>query len=438
MKILRKIDGLRKRYDCEKRLLLGLFYGTVVKSIDYQQARKRQMKNTNRGRFKMKRVDAQVSILMACIVAVSCFAVYLFGYTYTYRDMIRSLEDRVYSIYDFAEAELDLSTFVELNTKEDMTKESYRRTKSLFASIKNATGVQYLYTAKRNPAGELIYVIDGLPSSAPDFRYPGDLIEPEIVDKLNRALAGEVILPKNILHTSWGDIFITYLPMYGDNGQVVGVMGIEFAAGHQYQTYRTLRIAAPIIILGACALGTFFALLFFRRISNPHFQDIANTDYLTTLKNRNAYELDLKNICAQRAMDGIGLLVADLNGLKHVNDTLGHEVGDSYIKAFGEALRAAVGAGGVLYRIGGDEFLAMVRGGTAQQLEEYMQRIELEFRRGVQDCVPNGSCSIGSAICVGDDIAAFEMAYRLADAAMYENKKIYYALEAQPGQGEGL
>lgn len=385
------------------------------------------MKNTDSSKFRMKRVDAQVSILMACIVAVSCASVYLFSYMFTYQDMINSLEDRVYSIYDFLDDELDASTFTELNIKADMTKDTYLSTKELFSDIKSATGVQYLYTAKRNAAGDLIYVIDGLPDSAEDFRYPGDLIEPEIVDKLNRALGGEVILPKNILHTSWGDIFITYLPMYDKSGNVIGVIGIEFAAGHQYQTYYKLRIIAPIIILAACALGTMCALVFFRRISNPHFQDVANTDYLTGLKNRNAYELDLKNLCVQHSINGLGLLLADLNGLKHVNDTWGHGMGDSYIKAFADALRSAVGAEGILYRIGGDEFLVMIHSADAEQLKNYIDQIQWDFQCQVHENIPDGSCSIGSAICTADNLDAFENAYRQADADMYKNKKIYYA-----------
>lgn len=387
------------------------------------------MKNTDHRKFRMKRVDAQVSILMACIVAISCFSVYLFSYLFTYQDMIYSLEERVYSIYRFLDEELDSTAFEEINTMEDMEKESYRHAKELFSSIKSATGVQYLYTAKRNVAGELIYVIDGLPDNATDFRYPGDLIEPEIVDKLNRALEGEVILPKNILHTSWGDIFIAYLPMHDKEGNVKGVIGIEFAAGHQYQTYYRLRIIAPIIILAACGLGTFFALVFFRRISNPHYQDIANTDYLTGLKNRNAYELDLKNLSAQSSLEGVGLLLADLNGLKHVNDTWGHEAGDDYIKAFAEALSSVVGAAGVLYRIGGDEFLVMVRGATNQQLQAYMDGIQVDFQSRVQENIPGGSCSIGSSVCAAGSLAAFEQAYQQADAMMYRNKKLYYEQE---------
>lgn len=387
------------------------------------------MKSRDGSKFKVRRVDVQVSVLIACIVAVSCISVYLFSYRLTNQDMIYSLEDRVYSIYNFLNEEMDIAAFSEINTKDDMAKESYISAKRLFSSIKSATGVQYLYTAKRNGAGELIYVIDGLPDSAEDFRYPGDLIEQEIFEQLDRALMGESILPEDILHTPWGDIFITYLPMYDHSGNVIGAIGIEFAAGHQYSTYHRLRIAAPLIILGFCVLGTLCALVFFRRISNPHFKDIANTDYLTDLKNRNAYELDVKNLCAHSGMEGMGLLLADLNGLKRVNDTWGHEAGDRYIKDFADALRSVVGVEGVLYRIGGDEFLAMIHSATPQQLQGYMERIHWSFQCKAQENIPYGSCSIGSAICTGEDFLPYEKAYREADTEMYENKKVYYATE---------
>ena len=138
-----------------------------------------------------------------------------------------------------------------------------------------------LYTAKQNEAGEFIYVVDGLPSDAEDFRFAGDPIEPEIKGDMQRALDGEVVLPDNIKKTDWGKIFITYVPIH-DGERVVGVLGIEFEAEHQYNTYRNLRLATPLIVLFACLVSAGLALVFFRRVSNPTFQDMANTCLLYT------------------------------------------------------------------------------------------------------------------------------------------------------------
>ena len=94
-----------------------------------------------------------------------------------------------------------------------MQKESYQTLKEVLEEIRELGDLRYLYTAKRSDAGDLVYVVDGLPDSANDFRYPGDLIEPEIQDELTRALGGETVLPDKILDTDWGNIFIAYYPL---------------------------------------------------------------------------------------------------------------------------------------------------------------------------------------------------------------------------------
>ena len=99
-----------------------------------------------------------------------------------------------------------------------------------------------------NEDGEFVYLIDCLDQSEPDFRYPGDLIEHEIYPDMQRALDGQKVLPDRIKDTEWGKIFITYMPIY-DGEQVLGVVGIEFEAGHQYDTYRSLRLLLPLFIL---------------------------------------------------------------------------------------------------------------------------------------------------------------------------------------------
>lgn len=375
----------------------------------------------------LHRVDVQVSIFTAFVIVVSCLLIYIHGYVITYKDMINSLTERVYSIYYYLEKELDKSTFVDINSKEDMSKSSYTGMKELFYDIKRTTGVQYLYTAKRGSDGKLIYVIDGLSDSAGDFRYPGNVIEQEIVGELERALSGELVLPKNIKSTAWGNIFIAYLPIHDGIDNIVGAIGIEFVAENQYSTYQLLRVTTPIIIIATCLLCGLFALLFFRRISNPNFKDLSNSDYLTELKNRNAYELDIKNMCALETAQGMGLILADLNGLKFVNDTLGHESGDLYIKLIANALTEASLGRAVVYRVGGDEFAVLLNDATTERLDSFILCVQTIFGKSTKEKLPMASCSFGKAICEGNTKEDFNMAYKRADSDMYICKKTHYA-----------
>lgn len=380
----------------------------------------------NKVRERFDRVDVQVSLFMACVVTISALCVFAVGYTVTYNDMLNSLRERVYSLYSLLEEEMDKSTFSDINTKEDIQKDTYREMKELFYQLKKSTGVQYLYTAKRSADGELIYVIDGLSDDAVDFRYPGDAIEGEIVGELERALAGEEVLPNDIKHTAWGNIFIAYMPIHAQDGNVVGAIGIEFVAEHQYLAYQFLRRVIPIMILVVCIVCVLLAVLFFRRISNPSFQDLSTTDYLTGLKNRNAYEFETQNIIARRSTKGMGIIMIDLNGLKKVNDTHGHAAGDRYIKLLADAMRETCTDGELLYRVGGDEFVVLVKDTETKTFDSLITQLETRFHELTGDDFPEASFASGKVICAGEQEKDFKYACQLADVIMYENKSEHY------------
>ncbi len=80
---------------------------------------------------QIRRVDVQVSILMIIVTIFCSSCIYLVCYRMTHRDMINSLEERVFAIYDFLEDSLDKTMFEEINTREDMEKKSYREMKRL-------------------------------------------------------------------------------------------------------------------------------------------------------------------------------------------------------------------------------------------------------------------------------------------------------------------
>ncbi|MDY3618753.1 GGDEF domain-containing protein [Agathobaculum sp.] len=371
----------------------------------------------------IRRVDIQVSIFMALVVLASTLMTFTVGYGITYHDMIYSLRDRVSAIHSLLEDKLDKSTFVNINSQADMSDPSYIETHTLLEFIRNSTGVMYLYTAKQNEAGELVYVVDGL-SEDEDFRYPGDVIEPEIEDAMNRALAGQTVLPDGIQKTDWGKIFISYLPIHADDGSLAGVVGIEFAAEHQYDTYMLLRISAPLCILLFCAVSVIFAVVFFRRISNPFYQDMVNTDQLTQLKSRNAFEIDLKNYEARGVSADFGVLVADLDQLKLVNDTLGHAAGDAYIQQAAAAMRQTLDGRAVLYRTGGDEFVALFEHSSPAMLRRVSEKIRQAFAKARAGCEGPATLSLGGAVFNVSQDASLLDTYKRADESMYADKRL--------------
>lgn len=371
-----------------------------------------------------KRVDFQVSILTAVIVAVLTFTSFLLQYHITYKDTLKSLNDQVESIYSYIDPFLDADTFSNISVREDFHNPDYAKVHDIFRRVKEVTGVMYLYTAKENENGEFIYVIDGLNPDNPSFRYPGDPIEREIYPDMKRALGGEKVLPDKIKDTEWGKIFITYLPIY-DQNKVIGVIGIEFEAEHQYMTYRNLRLLLPWFILLFSVIACLISRALFRHISNPFYHDMANTDYLTQLKNRNAYQIDMDNIIAMKLEKEMGIIAIDLNSLKKVNDTWGHEKGDQYITCVSKAYQNLDTKKAVMYRIGGDEFVILVPQADKHKIEELMAALEQEFNKLIFS--PELNFSWGYAIYDEREDADLHSTYRKADKQMYSKKQIHYS-----------
>ena len=193
---------------------------------------------------RIYRVDVQVFLMTAIIVIISCGLTFGVSYSLTYNGMIRALWARANSIYEYADGKLDVETFRRLNSRADGTSYLYQEAKRTLESVKTATGVRYLYTAKEKEDGTFIYLVDGLPDTGKDFRYIGDAIEPECYPDMKKAMENQVVLPKDINHTSWGNVFIAYFPMH-DEDEVVGVLGIEFDASSQYRTFSNMKFAAP-------------------------------------------------------------------------------------------------------------------------------------------------------------------------------------------------
>lgn len=159
----------------------------------------------------------------------------------------------------------------------------------------------------------------------------------------------------------------------------------------------------------------------------------AGTDALTGLGNRYSYDNAINEISVlPRVPDDLYILMMDLNGLKGVNDNLGHEAGDEFIRGAGQCIVKAIGNLGKVYRVGGDEFMAIVyaRGEEMVAILDGIDRNALEWKGSF-----NNTLSISTGYSATRDVVALteetvrerlEKMKRIADRRMYEAKKAYY------------
>jgi diguanylate cyclase (GGDEF)-like protein/PAS domain S-box-containing protein len=165
-----------------------------------------------------------------------------------------------------------------------------------------------------------------------------------------------------------------------------------------------------------------------RKAAERRIEHLAHHDFLTDLPNRSLLRDRLNVALAQARRDGrlVGVLFIDLDRIKVINDTLGHEAGDQLLREAAVRLSAGVREGDTVARLGGDEFMIVLPGLTdtrgagaaARKILDGLARpIEL---RGQEVFI---SASIGVSL-FPTDAGDAEALIRTADAAMYSAKRL--------------
>jgi diguanylate cyclase (GGDEF)-like protein/PAS domain S-box-containing protein len=154
---------------------------------------------------------------------------------------------------------------------------------------------------------------------------------------------------------------------------------------------------------------------------------LANYDALTLLPNRNLFNLHLKDALfqAQRYRRLLALLFIDLDHFKPINDSLGHDAGDSLLKEVASRLRSNLRQSDNVARFGGDEFLVLIPqypeiSGVVLVTKKILREIERPFM------ICNKECRISASIGISlhpEDGSDAETLLKKADSAMYRAKE---------------
>ena len=159
-----------------------------------------------------------------------------------------------------------------------------------------------------------------------------------------------------------------------------------------------------------------------------NMQELAHRDSLTGIRNKTAYDNEMKRV-GVKIEDGVaqaGLAIVDLNFLKKINDTYGHDMGNIAIRKLSRMV-CVIFDHSPVFRIGGDEFAIILRGTDYEHYSELEARFNAEIEAMAKDdSLPpweKVSAAIGAAFYDPELDDSLDSLFKRADHVMYDRKK---------------
>ncbi|MDN2484998.1 bifunctional diguanylate cyclase/phosphodiesterase [Kosakonia sacchari] len=221
---------------------------------------------------------------------------------------------------------------------------------------------------------------------------------------------------------------VASIPLRGSAGETLGYLswtphlpGAEAAQAAAANIRQIAALAAGLILL-FIALSS--AGLYKLARGEKLARKIALTDWLSRLPNRRALIEHLDNLSAIGDPEMISVVFIDLDGFKDVNDIYGHDVGDRLIVTIADTLRQKVPTGGMLARMGGDEFAMTLSGPwSLEKADDFahnvLRYLETPVRIGKRTIHIGASIGVASGTLL--ECSSSEL-FRRADIAMYHSK----------------
>ncbi len=164
-----------------------------------------------------------------------------------------------------------------------------------------------------------------------------------------------------------------------------------------------------------------------RKHYEEEIRTLSNTDELTGIYNRRGFltlaEQELKR--AERTKKGVLFIYADLDGLKLINDTWGHQKGDEALIEAATILKEVFRESDIIARIGGDEFALLV----SETPTTYASNVKLRLQRQIEQRNASANREYRISLCIGvayydpHNPVSLDKLISIADSAMYENKR---------------
>ena len=263
-------------------------------------------------------------------------------------------------------------------------------------------------------------------------------------DGMFRAVdAHKLALVEHLDHTTVTPLFGAMQGVISRNAAAASRRSLAQTAALRRASASNTRAVATAFAVGlALLLGLGLLIAYFRRRINSdllaevsRLSKVAITDPLTGLRNHRAFQEDLEISLhrAKRLGVPVSLVILDYDELKAVNDSLGHQAGDDRLKALADAIRSTGRGSDSVYRIGGDEFAAILDGTRAWSALEFTQRLKASLVAGTHGFQISVSAGIAERLRISDkDPLIREASLALVAAKRSGQDAVIYTPEVEP------
>lgn len=230
------------------------------------------------------------------------------------------------------------------------------------------------------------------------FQKRGNVVIHDIEDlKLTMEFEYEILLQQKIKR-------LVMVPLER-NGKLDGCIGLDNPSINLTENAATFLET----------LSYFIMIAMHRNENEEVLYRLSYLDTLTSFYNRNRYIHDIDNLVGEK--NSIGVVYLDVNGLKEINDNLGHDSGDELLKACAKIIQNSFEIGSY-YRIGGDEFVIICIDISENEFNEKVQKLRNNFM--------NDECKAAIGSKWEENCENIQFIIKTADELMYADKKEFY------------
>lgn len=197
---------------------------------------------------------------------------------------------------------------------------------------------------------------------------------------------------------------VIWVPLIKD-GKLDGCIGLD------NQPLEMSKMAVPFLQ----TIQYFVTLTMQRNENEKKLFELSHLDKLTSFYNRNCFIQDVSEF--EKRNDSVGVVYLDINGLKEINDSFGHDAGDRLIKECADIIKNS-SSSDHLYRIGGDEFVIIYLGISEEDFHDGIRLLKNNFE--------NSQSQIAVGYKWSKDCIQIQEIIKDADELMYHDKKVFY------------